>query len=136
MSNFEIKVDKRKLQQIIASEPVRVETWLRGVAQQIVGDIVLSFGTSPDGRAYQRGTVTHIASQPGYPPNVDTGTLRASIGTRQIRSLAHEIYAGTEYAEPLELGSERMAARPFITPVFEQWQRDIIDDANRNLVID
>ncbi len=56
MSNFEIKVDQRKLQQLIATEPERVDKWLRGVAQQIVGDIKLSFGTSPDGRAYKRAT--------------------------------------------------------------------------------
>lgn len=138
MSNFEIKVDQRKLQQLIATEPERVDKWLRGVAQQIVGDIKLSFGTSPDGRAYERGTVTHIASQPGYPPNVDTGTLRASIDSRPVasRKLTYEIHDGVEYGYHLEMGTERMEARPFVAPVFNDWQRKIMDDAKRNLDID
>lgn len=138
MSNFEIKIDQRKLQQLIATEPERVDKWLRGVAQQIVGDIKLSFGTSPDGRAYERGTVTHIASQPNYPPNVDTGTLRASIDSRPVasRKLTYEIHDGVEYGYHLEMGTERMEARPFVAPVFNDWQRKIMDDAKRNLDID
>lgn len=138
MSNFEIKVDQRKLQQLIATEPERVDKWLRGVAQQIVGDIKLSFGTSPDGREYERGTVTHIASQPNYPPNVDTGTLRASIDSRPVasRKLTYEIHDGVEYGYHLEMGTERMEARPFVAPVFNDWQRKIMDDAKRNLDID
>lgn len=138
MSNFEIKIDQRKLQQLIATEPERVDKWLRGVAQQIVGDIKLSFGTSPDGREYKRGTVTHIASQPNYPPNVDTGTLRASIDSRPVasRKLTYEIHDGVEYGYHLEMGTERMEARPFVAPVFNDWQRKIMDDAKRNLDID
>lgn len=136
MSDFEIKIDQRKLKQLIATEPERVDRWLRGVGQQIVGDIKLSFGTSPDGETYQRGNVQHIASQPGYPPNVDTGTLRASIDVRKIGNLRYEVHDGVEYGYWLEMGTELIAARPFVAPVFREWQDNIADDAKRNLGLD
>jgi hypothetical protein len=136
MADYQVRIDTRKMQQIIRNEPERVDKWLRGVANEILGDIVLSFNTSPAGRTYTRGNVTHIASQPGYPPNVDTGALRASMGVRRLKQLAYEIHDGVEYGVHLEFGTERMAARPFVGPVFDDWQRKIDDDARRNLELD
>lgn len=133
MADFQIRIDTRKMQRLIQEEPGKVDAWLRGVAQEMVGDIKLSFNTSPAGRSYQRGTVTHIASRAGYPPNVDTGTLRASIDSRKIGNLKYEIHDGVEYGVHLEFGTEKMAARPFFAPVFDDWQQKIDDDAKRNL---
>lgn len=133
---IQIKVDISKMRRLIQQEPETVDKWLRGVAQEIVGDIKLSFNTSPPGRTYTRGTVTHVASQPGYPPNVDTGTLRASIDSRRLSRMKYEIHDGVEYGYHLEFGTERMAARPFFAPVFDDWQRKINDDARRNLRLD
>jgi HK97 gp10 family phage protein len=118
-----VRVNKRKLEQLIQTTPGRANQLLRGAATEIVGDIVLSFGTSPDGREYQRGGVTHIASQPGYPPNVDTGTLRASMRWEQESPLRMVIHDGVLYGIFLEYGTEKMEARPFVTPVFEQWRQ-------------
>lgn len=48
---------------------------------------------------------------------VDTGRLRNSI-TYETRTLSKEVYIGTnvEYGPYVELGTSRMAARPFIRP--------------------
>jgi len=54
MASYEIKIDTRKMQNIIRNEPERADRWLRGVANEILGDIVLSFNTSPPGRSYKR----------------------------------------------------------------------------------
>ena len=136
MANYQVTIDTRKMQNIIRNQPERADAWLRGVANEILGDIVLSFNTSPPGRSYTRGETTHVASQPGYPPNVDTGTLWASMGVRRLKQLRYEIHDGVDYGIHLELGTERMAARPFVGPVFDDWQRWIEDDARRNLRLD
>jgi hypothetical protein len=64
--------------------------------------IVQSMGSSP--------------SAPGQPPGVDTGTLRASISTQATGVLSGEVYTTVDYAPPLEYGTSRMAARPFMMP--------------------
>ena len=112
-----ITLDKRKLDQIARNLPGRVSDWLDGVAQEIVNDIKLSFGTSP--------------SSPGDPPGVDTGALRASMRWVSEAQFVRVVYDGVEYGVYLEYGTSRMSARPFINPVFEDWRRKIGDDARR-----
>jgi len=132
-NTFKMDVDTKKLERLIASEPKKVERWLASVAADMVSDIKLSFGTSPDGESYKRGTVTHVASQPGNPPNVDTGTLRASIRHDSEGSLTQIIHDGTEYGIWLEEGTERMGSRPFIAPVFADWEKKIGAHAKQHL---
>lgn len=61
----------------------------------------------------------HRASAPGEPPAPDTGRLRAATqADEQVRrdggDLVGRVVANTEYALPLEIGTERMAARPYL----------------------
>lgn len=103
------KNDRRKLQQIIRDTPRKADELVRGAAQEMTNEIVLSFGVSP--------------SAPGDPPGVDTDTLRGSMDWTpdgQFRALIHD---GTEYGIYLEDGTENMAPRPFINPVFDDWRR-------------
>lgn len=113
--------DSRVLDALIANGPTQMDEWLGGVAEQINNEIVLSMNTSPPGREYRRGSVTHVASQPGYPPNVDIGTLRASMHVTKVGRLHFEIRDGVEYGIYLEDGTESMGAWPFVGPVFNQW---------------
>lgn len=135
MANTVILRDK-KLRDIIKNHPARAEAWLSGVAEEMVSDMKLSMGTSPKGRAYKRKRVTHIASVAGYPPNVDTGALRASIKWERAGTLTRRISDGVAYGIHLEQGGQNMAPRPFMGPVFSAWQRKIADDAKRRLVIE
>lgn len=81
------------------------------------GDILSRPGT---GRSYPRGKDrVHVASAPGEPPAPDTGNLRAR--TQADTDLRHDgddltgrVVANVDYAEALEVGTERMAARPFL----------------------
>ncbi len=57
-----------------------------------------------------------IVAQAQQAAPVDTGHLRASIGTRQIGPLEHEVAASAHYAAYVELGTRYMAARPFLGP--------------------
>lgn len=132
-----IKVDNAKLRRLAATSPATVDAWLRGVAEEMVSDIKLSFGTSPAGKTYKRGQKrVHIASQPGYAPNVDMGTLRASIRWEAAGDLTYHIMDGVEYGQQLEFGTTRIAARPFMTPVFTNWAGKIEADAQQRLKLE
>lgn len=104
-----VRSDRTKLQQLIREVPERADQLLRGVATEMVGDIVQSFGTSP--------------APAGDPPGVVSGDLRASIRFAPDGRLRYLVHDGVEYGAYLELGTERMAARPFINPVFEEWRQ-------------
>lgn len=131
--NSSVKLDTSGLDRLMKEEPGKVNAWLRGVADQMLGDIVLSFNTSPGGEVYTRGSVSHVASQAGYPPNVDTGTLRASMHVEPVSMFSFRIADGVEYGIMLEDGTEHISARPFVAPVFDDWSEKIGDDAKKNL---
>jgi hypothetical protein len=99
------RVDKRRLTQLIRQLPGAADDALNAAAQEALAQIVLSFGKSP--------------SAPGSPPGVDTGTLRGSMRVEKTGDLEYQVMDGVEYGVYLELGTARMAARPFVTPVIE-----------------
>lgn len=94
---------------------------LRGLA--IGANMILEEATSlildseKSGRTYRRRGVEHQASAPGEAPASDTGRLVQS-GKVELKpdELAAEISWSTAYAQHLEFGSERTAARPFVRP--------------------
>jgi phage gpG-like protein len=58
-------------------------------------------------------------SQPGEPPHLRSGRLRASISWRlgeDAEGLYADIGSNVEYAYWVEMGSDRMAARPYLRP--------------------
>ena len=58
-------------------------------------------------------------SQPGQPPAVDTGRLRASI-THRIEGNVAFVGTTVEYAAYLEYGTSRIEPRPFLHPALEK----------------
>jgi len=87
------------------------------------------------GKLYQRGkTVEHRASAPGEPPAPDTGELRRRIevdvlrGPTEVRGV---ITANVEYAAALELGTERMRARPFLSRLARDYSARLVMVFNR-----
>lgn len=75
---------------------------------------------SPGGRTYEKYNPrrTHVASPPGLPPNTDTGRLAGSIRVAAYGLMA-DVGTDLEYGKHLELGTQRMAARPFMVPALE-----------------
>lgn len=67
-------------------------------------------------------------SAPGEPPGVVTGELRRSM-TYEIektpQGITGRVGTNKEYAVPLEFGTSRMAARPFLRPGFEKNRKPI-----------
>lgn len=125
-----VVLNDAELTRIIQQQPEQAESWLDGVAQQITNEIVQSFGTSPPGRSYGN----HVASSPGYPPNVDTGALSGSIRWEPAGVLTRRISDGVTYGYYLEMGTESIEARPFVRPVFNRWNEAIAEDARRHLL--
>lgn len=104
------KNDRRVLQRLIRETPDKASEAIRGIATEMTNDIILSYGESP--------------SSPGEPPGVDIGNLRA--GTEwepdEQDKLKAYVTIEAEYGPYLEFGTSKMAARPFVTPVFERWR--------------
>lgn len=80
------------------------------------------------GRVYTRGGVTHQASAPGEAPASNSGRLVQSIQTSYEFTIVLKgtVNASTEYAAPLEYGTQKMAERPFARPSLQEKQNEII----------
>lgn len=68
------------------------------------------------GVIYSRGNKVHRASAPGQSPANDTGKLASGINYNKVSDNLHEIKITTPYALPLEVGTSKLAPRPFIMP--------------------
>lgn len=79
------------------------------------------------GRVYRRGNVEHQASAPGEAPAVDLGNLINSGGVEALASCLWAIFFTAEYAKPLEFGTPRMSARPFLRPSVERFRQAYYD---------
>ena len=136
MAGFRISVDLSGMDRVQRMAPQQAERWLAGYAEDLVTATKQSFGTSPPGRSHSVGQGrTHVASRPGYPPNVDTGQLRSSVRQERTGHLQRTVLVGAEYAERLEFGGGRTAARPFLRPQFDDFGKRMESDARRNLNI-
>jgi HK97 gp10 family phage protein len=97
-------------------------------AQQIATDYrksVLAGGKS--GRLYRRRSIVHRASAPGEAPASDTGRLVNAIHVELESGLSAIMRVATKYAELLEFGTSKMAARPAALPAAEKNRAWIIN---------
>jgi hypothetical protein len=69
----------------------------------------------------------HVPSLPGEPPKNDTGTLVSHIETTQIAPLEVEVSSNAEYAVPLEIGSSKMAERPYMGPASRRKRKEVVE---------
>ena len=118
-----MNVDTRKLAEIIGLLPGKAEDLLAAIATEMVSDIKQGMIDSPaTGITYTRGSVQHTASEAGNAPRPDIGELLGSITHQATGTLEQTIHDQVAYGKWLEIGTEFMAARPFMKPVFEQWR--------------
>lgn len=68
----------------------------------------------------------HVPSKPGEPPNEDTGRLGDNIETVQPSPLRVEVSSNAPYALPLELGTSKMAARPYMGPAARKMRPQVV----------
>lgn len=82
------------------------------------------------GKVYIRGGKEHHASAPGEVPAVDSGHLRRNIRHKvEVEKGQVTGYVGTKvkYAKDLELGTPKIAPRPFLRPAVFDHKKEIID---------
>lgn len=94
-----------------------VENALLAAAQDMSSFAIVKIQrNSGTGRRYKRGGRIHIASSPGEYPNADFGELvRKMFAEKRGRLTA--VWGNTaKHALFLEIGTSRMAARPFMRP--------------------
>lgn len=116
--------DDKALSRLIRESPQTQAEFMDAWAEAVVTDIDQQFNTSPPGRTYRRGNGrVHVASVVGFPPNVDTGALRASIGWERRGNTKRRVHDGVDYGAALEFGTERNGGpRPFMGPVIANWR--------------
>jgi len=123
---FKFDSDFSKLHQFMTDMPGKAGKFLDGIAEDMVTDMQLSMGTSPPGRTYVRrdsggNIVVHVASRPGYPPNPDEASLRNSLKWKRDGVLRRRLEDGVQHGRDMELGTGKVKARPFMTPIFEKY---------------
>lgn len=62
----------------------------------------------------------HVPSKPGEPPNADTHFLADNIENSKTGPLTAEVSSNAPYAAALELGTSKMAERPYMRPAAEK----------------
>ena len=62
----------------------------------------------------------HVPSAPGLPPNQDTGHLADNITAERTGLTTAEVSSNAEYSAPLEFGTSKMSARPFMQPAADK----------------
>jgi len=111
-------VKKNDLQLLARMAPQRAEDAILALAREGERYVKQAMQESPaSGEAYPRGGRVHIASSPGNPPRIDTGTLINSISARRVGRLMAAISTGVDYAPGLEYGTKKMAPRPVWMPM-------------------
>lgn len=77
----------------------------------------------------------HVPSKPGEPPNLDTGLLTSKTTARRTAPLKAVAESAAPYSVALEMGTSKMAERPFMRPaartVRQQYAINIRAGVNR-----
>jgi HK97 gp10 family phage protein len=82
------------------------------------------------GNVYMVAGKPHHASAEGEPPAVLTGRLRDSITheiEEQLWDIIGRVGTNVEYARYLELGTKKMAPRPYLRRAIEENRKELID---------
>ncbi len=90
--------------------------------RDLAGSLVYEYGDQIRAEAFRSisaGSVSgagHVPSAPGESPNRDSGALQAGLKVVRTGPLTAEVRAETPYSAPLEFGTSKVAARPFLRP--------------------
>jgi HK97 gp10 family phage protein len=111
------KAHKARLKRIRSAEMVREV----GKAVLVAADLIRRDAQTSitDGSVSGKN---HAPSKPGEPPNNNTGWLAddSNIISQRTGLTEAEVSSNAEYSVPLEFGTSKMAARPFMQPAAEK----------------
>lgn len=101
----------RRLQRLSSTEVIRAA----GAAVYESADAIRAEAF----RSISAGSVEgagHVRSRPGEPPNREIGDLQNGLKNVETGPLTAEVRAEAPHSRPLEFGTSRMAARPYMRP--------------------
>lgn len=125
VARLEVRIKKNDLPRLLRATPTEADQAIEAVAREGERYSKTLMNTSPPGRTYQRRSTTHTASRPGFPPNIDTGTLVNSIHVEPAGRMKRLLVDGVEYGVFLEFGATNLAPRPFFGPTVNWLQGEI-----------
>ncbi|MCT8002387.1 HK97 gp10 family phage protein [Sphingomonas sanguinis] len=67
----------------------------------------------------------HVVSRPGEPPNNDLGDLIRGIDHVELEPLHALVVSTAGHAAPLEFGTSKMAARPYMAPAADMRRKEV-----------
>lgn len=73
----------------------------------------------------------HVPSAPGEPPNADTRQLDTSIETQRTKPLHSRVVVDAPHAVSLELGTSKMAARPYAKPATRKKRAEVVEGVRK-----
>jgi hypothetical protein len=78
-------------------------------------------------RKFRKGSLIYGAnpSKPGEPPHVQTGRLRSSVAYEIVSATVGRVGTNVKYGRWLELGTRRVAARPWLRRALAEKQDEI-----------
>lgn len=117
--NAEVNINSGAFRQEIEDG---VQPVIRNFIYDLRNRMVVSFNEPKTGKTYKRGKKgkrVHQASAPGEPPAVDFGTLQNSIEPTFPSPTKGVLSIGAAHGLFLELGTERIAPRPFVVPAIK-----------------
>jgi HK97 gp10 family phage protein len=128
-------VMEARTKELLASGGRTGRTYARGkvgrkLSKNLAGKGLKEYTTKKGTQMAVVATRIHRASAPGEAPAVDYGTLINSAHTKR-GNLAGILSFSAAHAAPLEFGTARMAARPFVRPTWAN-HRDEIERAVQN----
>lgn len=112
-----LKVNSEQIQKQLHAE---LEKRLKTCGEIVTADCTRILGISGHGKG-SKGKRNNSASAPGQPPHADTANLKRSIRWEFSSSpgeMIVRIGSPVKYGLFLELGTRRMAARPWLRPSF------------------
>lgn len=116
VAKLEVRIKKNNLPKMLRQSPAAADRAIEALAREGERYSKTLMNTSPPGNTYQRRNVTHTASRPGFPPNIDSSTLVNSIHVEPAGMMRRRLADGTEYGVFLEFGATNLAPRPFFGP--------------------
>lgn len=99
-----------------------VQPVIRNFIYDLRNRMVVSFNEPKTGREYKRGKKgqrVHRASAPGEAPAVDFGHLQNSLDVDVSNPLKGVLSIGAIHGLFLEVGTDRIAPRPFVVPAIK-----------------
>ena len=126
---------KKKLKSLEVSTSDTIKSNLIKAILAIHSEAIKSIQISHSaGRIYLKKNIQHVASEPGYPPNTDTGNLVHGIGFNiASNGLSGEVGTNIPYGKYLEFGTRKMLARPWLIPAYDKIVPGFADQIHKEL---